>query len=98
MINWRCVTLVGPHWPVQVVTATKRKRECVGTKLTASAKETNDSKFRKSRMLVKPSIRSLTDCHAFGHALRMLCSNRFPLFPEEKLVVDLEESSDWLND
>ena len=46
-------------------------------------------------MRVKPSIRSATYCHAIGHDVKQ---SRFSSVIEEKSVVDLDESSDGLND
>ena len=48
-------------------------------------------------MRVKPSIRSKTYCHAIGHAVTTLNSHVSSVL-EEKLVVDLDESSDGPKD
>ena len=92
----RPVTLVVQHSPVPQGTATGD--ECDAQKPIVIVSERNDYKLSmRSRMRVKPSIRSPTYCHAIGHAVTMLNSHVSSVL-DEKSVVDLDESSDGLNE
>ena len=92
----RRVTPVGPHLPVQSGTATES--ECVDLKLTVIIKERNDSELQKRRIRIKPSILSLYEFLSHRSHCHIVMQSRIRLFSDAKLVVDLNESSDGLND